>query len=62
MPVKFPNVRYIGTNDVFCDQAVCRPFGNNDVLYSDAHHVSPAGADRSYDAFQSDFLWLVGKE
>lgn len=62
MPDKFPNVRYIDVTDVFCDKTICRPFKNNDVFYSDIHHLSPAGADRVYDSFASDFNWLAGKE
>jgi peptidoglycan/LPS O-acetylase OafA/YrhL len=62
MPVKFPNVRYIDPIDVFCDRTICRPFSDNVVFYSDSHHLSPAGADRLYDSFASDFLWLAGKQ
>lgn len=62
MPDKFPNVRYIDVTELFCDKAVCRPFKNNEVFYLDTHHVSPEGADRIYDSFESDFKWLAGKE
>jgi len=61
MPAKFPNVRYIDPVNVFCDQTVCRPFKNDEIFYVDSHHLSPAGADRLYDYFESDFLWLAGK-
>ncbi len=62
MQDKFTNVRYIDLMDVFCDKTICRPFKNNDVFYFDSHHLSPAGADLVYDAFESDFRWLVGKK
>jgi peptidoglycan/LPS O-acetylase OafA/YrhL len=62
MPGKFPNVRTINPIDVFCDRTTCRPFDGDKVLYLDVHHLSPAGADRLYDAFKGDFLWLAGKD
>lgn len=58
---RFANLRYIDPIDLFCDQTVCRPFRNNEVLYLDSHHLSPAGADLLFDSFRSDFLWLAGK-
>jgi len=61
MPDKFPNVRYIDPTAVLCDQTTCRPFKENTILYLDTHHLSPAGADQVYDAFESDFRWLAGK-
>ena len=62
MPQKYPNVRYIDPIDLFCDQATCRPFKGNQVLYLDSHHLSPAGADLLFDSFRTDFLWLARKE
>jgi peptidoglycan/LPS O-acetylase OafA/YrhL len=62
LPGRFQNVRYIDPIDTFCDDTVCRPFRNDDVFYSDTHHVLPSGADRIYDAFKNDFLWLAGRE
>jgi peptidoglycan/LPS O-acetylase OafA/YrhL len=62
MPNRFPNVRYVDPINIFCDQTICRPFKNNDVFYSDIHHLSQAGADEVYDSFESDFLWLAGKK
>ncbi len=59
---RFPNVRYVELFDVFCDQTTCRPFAQNVVLFSDTHHVLPSGADRIFDTFQDDFLWLAGKD
>jgi peptidoglycan/LPS O-acetylase OafA/YrhL len=55
---RFGNVRYIDPIDVFCDRSTCRPYANGQVLYLDEGHVSPAGADRIYDAFEGDFRWL----
>ena len=62
MPGKFPNVRTIDPTDVFCDRTTCRPFDGDEVLYLDTHHLSPAGADRLFDAFKGDFLWLASKD
>jgi hypothetical protein len=62
MTVEFPNVRYIDPIDVFCDQSTCRPFKDDEVLYVDTHHLSPAGADRLFDSFKDVFLWLAHKE
>ena len=61
MSDRFPNVRFINPTDVFCDQTVCRSFKGDEVLYKDEHHLSPAGADRVFDAFWSDFAWAAGK-
>ncbi len=62
MPAKFSNVRFIDPVNVFCDQTMCRPFNGDEVLYADSHHLSPAGADRLYNSFESDFTWLAGKQ
>jgi len=61
MQDRYSNVRYIDVTDVFCGKTTCRPFRNDDVFYLDIHHLSPAGADRVYDSFESDFRWLAGK-
>ena len=55
MPDKFPNVRYIDPMGVFCDQTICRPYKGDAVLYNDSHHLSPAGADELFDAFEERF-------
>jgi peptidoglycan/LPS O-acetylase OafA/YrhL len=57
-----PNVRYIDPIDLFCDTAVCRPFGADQVFFRDAGHVLPSGADRIFDGFESDFRWLTGPQ
>jgi len=56
---RFKNVRYIDPLAAFCDEVICRPFDRDTVLFTDAHHVSPSGADKIYDTFKDDFLWLV---
>jgi peptidoglycan/LPS O-acetylase OafA/YrhL len=57
---KFANVRYVDPLAAFCDNVTCRPFDAATVLFLDAHHVTPSGADRIYDTFKPDFLWLTG--
>src|SRR5690348_2520343 len=59
LPAKFKNVRYVDPMGVFCDRTTCRPFDNDAVLYSDEHHLLPSGADRLFDSFAGDFLWLA---
>jgi hypothetical protein len=58
---KFPNVRYIDPVDLICDDAICRPFSGDKVLYLDQGHVTPQGADTIFDQFAEDFLWLMAK-
>jgi hypothetical protein len=62
MPGRYQNVRYIDPLDIFCDEMTCRPFKRDDVYFSDTHHVLTLGADRIYDAFESDFLWVTGRD
>jgi peptidoglycan/LPS O-acetylase OafA/YrhL len=62
IPSRFPNVRYIDPMNVFCNATVCSPFKDDVVFYDDSHHLSPAGADRLYDFYEKDFLWLAGKD
>jgi peptidoglycan/LPS O-acetylase OafA/YrhL len=59
---RFDNVRFIDPLSVFCDETVCRPFKDDEVLVFDLHHVTTLGADKIYDAFKSDFLWLADKK
>ena len=47
---QFSNARYLDAIDVFCDRNTCRPFDGDVVLYSDSHHLSPAGVDRLFDS------------
>jgi peptidoglycan/LPS O-acetylase OafA/YrhL len=63
MAAKFGNVRYVDPLAVFCDETTCWPFSRNGkdaVFFLDTHHVLPRGADEMYDAFETDFRWLVG--
>jgi peptidoglycan/LPS O-acetylase OafA/YrhL len=58
--IGFDNVHYVDPIDLFCDTSTCRPFKGNQVFFRDQGHVLPAGADRIYDGFASDFHWLAG--
>jgi peptidoglycan/LPS O-acetylase OafA/YrhL len=62
MPGRFQNVRFLDPIDIFCDELVCRPFEGDAVFFEDERHVLPRGADRIYDAFESDFVWLAGRQ
>jgi hypothetical protein len=55
----FPNVRFIDPMNLFCDDAICRPFSGDRVFYRDRGHVLPSGADRILDGFADDFRWLT---
>ena len=56
-------VRLIDPIDVFCTPSVCRPYADHTVYFTDIVHVSPAGAERFYDAFRDDIEWaLTGQD
>ena len=57
---KQPDVRFIDPVDIFCDRKLCRPYDADAVLYINGHHLSNAGAQRIYAAFESDFDWAFG--
>jgi hypothetical protein len=56
------NVRYIDPIDLFCDTRSCKPFSGNQVFYRDSSHVTPLGAERIIEGFESDFRWAAGSE
>jgi len=55
-------VRLIDPIDVFCTPSVCRPYQDHTVYFSDILHVSPAGAERFYQAFRADMRWALTGE
>jgi SGNH domain-containing protein len=56
-------VRLIDPIGLFCTETTCRPNEGRTVYFSDSNHLSPAGAERFYDVYISDFLWaLTGDE
>ena len=55
-------VRLIDPIGVFCTSSLCRPYEGGTVYFKDNSHLSPAGAERFFDAFRSDLRWaLVGE-
>jgi peptidoglycan/LPS O-acetylase OafA/YrhL len=56
-------VRLVDPIDVFCTPSVCRPYEDHTVYFKDIIHVTPAGAERFYQAFRDDIRWaLTGEE
>jgi hypothetical protein len=55
--------RLIDPIELFCTASECRPNEGRTVYLSDSNHLSPAGTERFYNAYKSDFLWaLTGDE
>ena len=44
-----PLSAYAPIGDVFCDEAVCRPWDGNTLSFWDTNHVLPAGAKKIFD-------------
>jgi peptidoglycan/LPS O-acetylase OafA/YrhL len=55
-------VRLIDPIDVFCTPSLCRPYQDHTVYFKDVIHVSPAGAERVYQAFRDDIAWALTGE
>ena len=55
-----PDTRFIDPTEIFCDVSLCRPYDGNTLLYGDDDHLSPAGEERLYRAFEADFAWVRG--
>ena len=54
-------VRVIDPIDLFCTEATCQPHEGRTLYFSDSNHLSAAGAERIYKAYENDFLWaLIG--
>ncbi len=58
----FESVRLIDPIDIYCSASECRPNAERTLFFSDLTHLSPAGAERLYAAFRSDFLWVLSGE
>jgi|ERR1039458_10366547 peptidoglycan/LPS O-acetylase OafA/YrhL len=56
---RFPRVRLIDPIDIFCTSSECHPFSGQMLYFSDTNHLSPAGVEKVYRAFQKDFLWAM---
>jgi peptidoglycan/LPS O-acetylase OafA/YrhL len=55
-----PNVRLIDPLDLFCKDALCRPYENGVLLYRDSTHLTvPYGAEWLYYHFKEDFWWVL---
>lgn len=52
-------VRFIDPTDVFCAPRLCRPYEGETVYFKDSTHLSPAGAERFYQAFRNDLRWVL---
>jgi len=56
---KFANVRLIDPIDLFCTEKVCSPHSGRTLYFSDTNHLSTAGTERLYKAYEHDFLWAL---
>jgi hypothetical protein len=52
-------VRLIDPIDLFCTGTICRPNNGTLLFFSDTSHLSPAGVERLYQRYESDFLWAL---
>jgi len=57
-----PDVRVLDPITVFCGASNCSPNEGRTLLYGDSNHMSPAGIDRLFGAYRSDFAWVLGGE
>ena len=58
----FEGLRLIDPIDLFCTAKACSPNEGRKLFFSDTNHLSTAGAERLYKAYEHDFLWvLTGK-
>jgi SGNH domain (fused to AT3 domains) len=55
-------VRLADPIDVFCTSTMCRPYDGDTVYFKDTIHLSPAGAQRCYRAFDDDIRWALAGE
>ena len=58
---KFTDVRLIDPIDLFCTEKekVCSPHSGRTLYFSDTNHLSTAGIERLYKAYEHDFLWAM---
>ncbi len=57
-----PNIRFIDPITQFCDEKLCRGYGEEGLLYADTSHISDAGMERIYQAEKKSFEWVFGKD
>lgn len=55
----FENVRLIDPINLFCTEMECRPNKGNELFFFDTSHLSSAGAERLYQGYERDFLWVL---
>jgi peptidoglycan/LPS O-acetylase OafA/YrhL len=56
-------VRLIDPIDLFCTPTTCQPHQDRTLFFADSNHLSAAGVERFYKAFESDFVWaMTGEE
>ena len=60
LAAEFAEVRVIDPIALFCTATACAPHSGRTLFYFDSSHMSPAGIDRFFHAFSSDFEWVFG--
>jgi len=53
-------VRVLDPIEAFCTASKCSPYSGLTLFYWDSNHVSPAGAERVFEEYRSDFEWAFG--
>lgn len=56
---RFDIVRFLDPIDVFCSASICRANSGSTMHFFDLTHLSPAGMERLYDRYHSDFQWAL---
>ncbi|HZP70017.1 MAG TPA: acyltransferase family protein [Pseudolabrys sp.] len=56
---RFDGVRLIDPINLFCTETECRPNKGTELFFFDTSHLSSAGAERLYQAYERDFLWAL---
>jgi len=57
------DVRVIDPINLFCTESICQPYNGRTLYFKDTNHLSPAGFELLYKAYERDFLWaLIGDE
>lgn len=57
---EFPDLRVLDPIAAFCTASTCSSHEANMLFFSDSNHMSPAGIDRFFRAYRSDFEWAFG--
>lgn len=53
------DVRLIDPLPVFCDQKLCRPVAELNVLFNDTNHISDAGMAAIHNMYRESFDWVL---